>query len=134
MFINKIGMEHLETGMNCQDYGFVEKICSYVCDGCSEGKHSEVGAKTFCHLMEYGDLKYHTAKPIEAEFRKMVEIFGQTPETVRDFLCFTILTLAETENEFVVSYCGDGYIIFQDHDANITFEELSDGEYPKYYI
>lgn len=128
MFINKIGMEHLETGMNCQDYGFVGERSSYVCDGCSEGKHSEVGAKLFCHLKQRTD---YDATDI---FSMMIDVIGGNPNWKRDFLCFTILRLAECADCFTVSYCGDGYIILQDHDGNITFEELSDGEYPKYYI
>lgn len=128
MFINKIGMEHLETGMNCQDYGFVGERSSYVCDGCSEGKHSEVGAKLFCHL------KQRTDYDVTDIFSMMIDVIGGNPNWKRDFLSFTILRLAECADCFTVSYCGDGYIILQDHDGNITFEELSDGEYPKYYI
>lgn len=128
MFINKIGMEHLETGMNCQDYGFFGERSSYVCDGCSEGKHSEVGAKLFCHLKQRTD---YDATDI---FSMMIDVIGGNPNWKRDFLSFTILRLAECVDDFTVSYCGDGYIILQDHDGNITFEELSDGEYPKYYI
>lgn len=128
MFINKIGMEHLKIGMNCQDYGFVGERSSYVCDGCSEGKHSEVGAKLFCHLKQRTD---YDATDI---FSMMIDVIGGNPNWKRDFLSFTILRLAECTDYFTVSYCGDGYIILQDHDGNITFEELSDGEYPKYYI
>lgn len=128
MFINKIGMEHLESGMNCQDYGFIGEHSSYVCDGCSEGKHSEVGAKLFCHLKET------TLHDVNEIFSAMCNLIGETPKWKRDFMSFTILRLSETEVEFYVNYCGDGYIILQDHDGNITFEELSDGEYPKYYI
>lgn len=128
MFINKIGMEHLETGMNCQDYGFVGERSSYVCDGCSEGKHSEVGAKLFCHL------KQRTDYDVTDIFSMMIDVIGGNPNWKRDFLSFTILRLAECVDDFTVSYCGDGYIILQDNDGNITFEELSDGEYPKYYI
>lgn len=128
MFINKIGMEHLEMGMNCQDYGFVGERSSYVCDGCSEGKHSEVGAKLFCHLKQRTD---YDATDI---FSMMIDVIGGNPNWKRDFLSFTILRLAECVDDFTVSYCGDGYIILQDHKGNITFEELSDGEYPKYYI
>lgn len=129
MFINKIGMEHLETGMNCQDYGFVGERSSYVCDGCSEGKHSEVGAKLFCHLKQRT-----TLFDIDGIFEKMCKLIGDKAEWKRDFLSFTILRLAETPYSWIVNNCGDGYIILQDHDGNITFEELSDGEYPKYYI
>lgn len=128
MFINKIGMEHLEIGANCQDYGFIGERSSYVCDGCSEGKHSEVGAKLFCHL------KQRTDYDVTDIFSMMIDVIGGNPNCKRDFLSFTILRLAECVDDFTVSYCGDGYIILQDHDGNITFEELSDGEYPKYYI
>lgn len=128
MFINKIGMEHLETGMNCQDYGFVGERSSYVCDGCSEGKHSEVGAKLFCYMME--DRKIS----IEWAFAKIIDFFGNQPTALKNFACFTILSLLYGEESWIANNCGDGYIILQDHDGNIAFEELSDGEYPKYYI
>lgn len=127
MFINKIGMEHLEMGMNCQDYGRKGDTWAVVCDGCSEGKHSEVGAKLYCHLIS--NWKF----PNE-NMEKMIELIGDDPIALKDYLSFTILELSETDSEFEVMYCGDGYIILQDRDGNITFEELSDGEYPRYYI
>lgn len=128
MFINKIGMEHVENGMNCQDYGFTKDNVSMVCDGCSEGKHSEVGAKLYCYLIK--DRLYM----LWNGFEKLVNFFGKEPKTLRDYLSFTILCLAEEKENYSLAYCGDGHIILQDHDGNITFEELSDGEYPKYYI
>jgi hypothetical protein len=133
MVINKIGQQHIDYGLNCQDYGIEMNGVKIVCDGCSEGKHSEVGAKTFCHLMTYGNETYGGTKALDAEFQKMVEMFGQTPETVRDFLCFTILMVIETDDEFIVPYCGDGFIIEELLDGEFIIEELSDGEYPKYY-
>ncbi len=127
MFINKIGMEHLEMGMNCQDYGIIGDTWAVVCDGCSDGKHSEVGAKLFCQLYkDCGDTK--------EVFTELSGLFYREVEQLKDFLCFTILHLYKEDDFFQVLYCGDGYIILQDQDGNITFEELSDGEYPKYYI
>lgn len=128
MFINKIGMEHLETGMNCQDYGFVGERSSYVCDGCSEGKHSEVGAKLFCHFMS------NPCEIMVTALDKIANFIGKEPQALKNYCSFTILRLIEENKDFLITYCGDGYIILQDHDGNITFEELSDGEYPKYYI
>ena len=52
MVINKIGQQHIDYGTNCQDYGIEFDGMKVVCDGCSEGKHSEVGAKAFCHLLK----------------------------------------------------------------------------------
>ena len=130
MFINKIGMEHLESGMNCQDYGYENKNkFSLICDGCSQGKHSEVGAKIFCHLRK------ERMMGTDQSFETAIHLFGDLPSVLKDYMSFTILELMEWENlGSVVTFCGDGYIILQDHDGNITFEELSDGEYPKYYI
>ena len=128
MFINKIGMEHLESGRNCQDYGFALPHACCVCDGCSEGKHTEVGAKLFCHFM---------SNPREAmpdAFDRIVNFLGKEPQTLKDYCSFTILRLTEQKEKYLLTYCGDGYMILQDHDGNITFEELSDGEYPKYYV
>lgn len=127
MFINKIGMEHLEMGMNCQDYGIDGKWESIICDGCSEGKHSEVGAKLYCSLLPY----YGDTSDV---FNELVGLFLCELRELKDFLCFTILRLYDEKDYFQVLYCGDGYIIIQGKDGNITFEELSDGEYPKYYI
>lgn len=132
MFINKIGTEHLESGMNCQDYGFEGERESVICDGCSEGKHSEVGAKLYSLLRSQDE----TAPPTTtAIFDKIVHnLLGDDPKILKNYMCFTILNLLYNAEDWIVNYCGDGYIILQDYDGNITFEELSDGEYPKYYI
>lgn len=134
MFINKIGMEHLESGMNCQDYGFSDSINGIICDGCSEGKHSEVGAKLFCYFMD-SVLGTTDIYWVDEVFHRMVEfLYRDKIQALKDFMSFTILTVSSTYEGWRIDYCGDGYIILQDHDGNITFEELSDGEYPKYYI
>ena len=59
MVINKIGQQHIDYGTNCQDYGIEFDGMKVVCDGCSEGKHSEVGAKAFCHLLKNDIFQVH---------------------------------------------------------------------------
>lgn len=127
MFVNKIGQEHITMGMNCQDYGYEDHLNKVVCDGCSEGQHSEVGAKIFCHLFDIGET-------IHGMFDNwLFPMFGQSSKSIKDYLCFTILRVFEADDSFEVVNCGDGYIILEDIDGNISFVELSDGEYPKYY-
>lgn len=126
MIVNKIGAQHLDFGKNCQDFGIENEHRKLVCDGCSESEHSEVGAKAYCHLAELG---YGTRQI----FKKLTGIFGQSSESVRNYLCFTILDVVENEAAFQVSYCGDGYIILEDVLGNISFAELNDGEYPRYF-
>lgn len=127
MFINKIGYDHLQYGMNCQDYGLELDDFKLVCDGCSEGLHTEVGAKLFCYMMKYNI-------NISEAFYKLAVMFGNTVDDMKNYLCFTTVYAYESIFSFILKYCGDGYVILEDIDGNITFEELTDGEYPKYYI
>lgn len=126
MVINKIGAQHLAYGKNCQDYGLEQANMKLVCDGCSEGAHSEVGVKMYCHLSGLG----YSTKQI---FKRLVSTFGQSAASIRDYLCFTIVKVVEEEECFKVSYCGDGYLILEDLEGRLWFEELNDGEYPKYF-
>ena len=43
------------------------------------------------------------------------------------------MIVEEAALNYYVSYCGDGYIITQDKTGEIRFQEINDGEYPKYY-
>ncbi|MCI9540217.1 MAG: hypothetical protein HFG39_04025 [Lachnospiraceae bacterium] len=126
MVVNKIGMAHLEIGKNCQDYGVETERTKIVCDGCSAGKHTEVGAKAYCYLASRG----LGTKQI---FKQLVPIFGHTNASIKNFLCFTILKVTETEKTFQFSCYGDGYVIVLDKEGTISFEEFTDGEYPGYY-
>lgn len=126
MFINKIGYQHIQLGQNCQDFGLSSQKQKLICDGCSEGSHTEVGAKAFCHLISCG-------YSINQAFEKLIDLFGQSASTIKHYLCFTILILSEQDDKFKLSFCGDGYIILEDRQGTITFSELTDGEYPKYY-
>jgi hypothetical protein len=130
MFINKLGHDHFEMNKNNQDYGFINNDFKIKCvvDGCSEGEHSEVGAKLFCHF--YND----SFITIESTFDRLVGIFGNNATTMMNFLCFTTLIVVEKDDWFEVLYCGDGYIIKEKLDGTIEFEKIDDGDYPKYYV
>ena len=153
MFVNKIGQHHLELGENCQDAGKVEyfpdepiyKSHKLVCDGCSEGKHSEVGAQLYAlnqnsvgelHSAMENIIKITSCDPLS--FHLPWSSITTNPSLIRDYCCFTILdlwelsTVEEENNIFILYYCGDGYIITEDIDGNIDFIKIDDGEYPKY--
>ncbi|MCX7747920.1 MAG: hypothetical protein N2645_13685 [Clostridia bacterium] len=116
MLINKIGFEHLLNGVNCQDYAFDKEGRKCVVDGCSEGLHSEVGAKLFIHLFRQG-------LEVDAVFERLLNLFP-THEQIKNYLLFTILYIEETEDEFVVFECGDGYIIKLRHNDAVEFQEI----------
>lgn len=143
MFVNKIGKAHIDEGMNCQDAGLLTDKIKLVCDGCSEGKHSEVGVKLFCFKTyeesKFEDMNIHRLEDVFYDaFHIVLPIFrntlGTKPQTLKDYLSFTIVGVCEKENYFDVCYCGDGYIIKQDYDDNIDFVKLDGGDYPEYYV
>jgi len=127
MFINKVGYSHVETGTNCQDFGFEKDGIKCVADGCSEGDHSEVGAKLFCHLFRQGLF-------IDECFVRILHLIGYAPRDMRDYMCFTILHTYQTKDEFLVLVCGDGYIVKQTVDDKVEYELMDNGKYPMYYI
>ncbi len=127
MFINKIGQSHLDYGINNQDSGFDDNNLKCVVDGCSEGKHSEVGAKLFCY-----DFK---------KFKNMFDSFSRIVFFVRDidiidYMLFTVLISIEHEDYFEVFTCGDGYILLLDKNNKLEIRKLDKGDidgYPIYY-
>lgn len=139
MVINKMGDHHLLYGENNQDFAFQNDLIKCVCDGCGSGKHSEVGAKLFIYLysracQEKGNLNPMTTEDIDTIFHKLIDIFDGSPEALFNFMCFTILTVQEDEENFYVDYCGDGYIILENIDGSFEFVKIDNGEYPHYYV
>lgn len=139
MYINKMGYDHLEFGKNCQDAGiFIETEggngnFALICDGCSEGNHSEVGAKLFTHLVKKSvESSDKGSFEFNENFQKIIDLLGNDSSAVKNYMCFTTVLLKKQDDIFQVGHCGDGFVILQDDNGNISFEELTDGEYPKY--
>jgi len=132
MFINKIGNEHLFIGKNCQDYGFINSNIKCVTDGCSEGLHSEVGAKLFCHL--FNKIQNPTLIDINLIFSNIINLIGKEFINLKNYMSFTLLYVIETEDSFIVNVCGDGYIIKVNINNEIEYYKIDNGDYPKYYI
>lgn len=139
MVINKQGYTHKEKSVNCQDAATEYKNVKIVCDGCSEGKHTEVGAKMFCfkfieHLKEYDENSaLDIPNMINDVFEDVLNFFGDDPQTLLDYMTFTIFVVY-TDNDGMnhVYYCGDGYILEELEDT-IVFHRIDNGKYPAYY-
>lgn len=142
MNILKMGYYHKEGSINCQDAtGMYDNCFKVVCDGCSEGKHSEIGAKLFCKMIvdRYANFVQKGKKYIDipalmlSVMDELVRIIGDKPEDIRDYLSFTTLVVEKDleSNSACVYYCGDGYIIIEKDDS-ISFKKIDCGKYPKY--
>ena len=138
----KMGSDHNFANMNNHDFAFNLLNMKIVMDGCGSGKHSEVGTRLFGQLFarkakEYFDkgesiCEENFTQVVNSIFEKMLELCNDTAFIFQNY-CFTILVCFETEDEFVVYSCGDGYII-KENEEGISFDKLDDGEYPCYYI
>ncbi|MCI9177920.1 MAG: protein phosphatase 2C domain-containing protein [Clostridia bacterium] len=137
-----IGADHIFAGVNNQDYKLCGPNMKFVFDGCGSGASSEVGSRLFVQLfMQEGANLMQSGTTIgEENFEEIVKkvferltALSNDPDFVFNNYCFTILACFETDNEYVVMSCGDGFIILDDG-KNISFQKLDDGEYPKYYI
>jgi hypothetical protein len=127
MLINKIGYSHLQEGINCQDFGIETPNVKVIADGCSQCKHSEVGAKTFCHKVANEGLGL-----VEALI-EMNELFN-SKDAILGHMLFTSLALYENENDFTVAICGDGYIIKERYDGTIEYDKFDFDNAPPYYF
>ncbi len=131
-----IGRNHILVGKNNQDaYRVVSReqfIVAIVCDGCSAGRHSEVGAKIgvrmiseeIAALLEGGltisepefwhRLKHNLLQKLKdfvAIASGCVELSkSATMEFVNDYLLFTIVVAIVTPKETITFSIGDGAI------------------------
>ena len=140
--LSRIGTDHIYAGKNNQDYKLCGPNMKFVFDGCGSGTSSEVGSRHFTQLfMQEGTELMKNGETIgEENFEEIVKkvfermtVISKEPSFLFNNYCFTILACFETDTEYVVLSCGDGFIILDDG-KNISFQQLDDGEYPKYYI
>ena len=104
MLVVKMGYEHIESGINCQDYAIEYPKIKVIVDGCSSCKNSEVGAKLFCHLLP----------KVNFNVQKVFNLFRAlytSDQEIYDNLLFTTNMVEEFNDYYIVSNIGDGYII-----------------------
>lgn len=141
--LSKTGSEHLNADRNRQDFVVSLPGIKVVLDGCGEMLFSEVGATLFGQMLaeeytereKFGRVQLSPENFVDAVWAIFDKLsFVASTDVLRyNDLSFTILTCFEMEDEFVILSCGDGYIILRSDDE-ITTVELSDGEYPKYFV
>jgi hypothetical protein len=118
------GREHLRLGRNNQDGAAVRlepaRIVAAVCDGCSAGRASEVGARmaagfavgALARLLDEGGdeaaLPERLAADLCAWLRPIADGLGGDPAAVRDHLLFTVLVAAVEPERALVIGIGDG--------------------------
>lgn len=125
-----IGRTHLLDGRNRQDALRVVEGDSYVigviCDGCSEGQYSEVGAnlgaeifsKFFAAMARWRvPVLLNLESMVESRLKAIVDINVYSEDVVdfvHDYLLFTVIGFIWTPAETVVFWQGDGTLWVND--------------------
>jgi hypothetical protein len=123
------GREHVASGRNNQDAYCVrilpEATLAVVCDGCSSGRHSEVGAQLGARLVVEalgrrlavvgaGDparLVEEARRDVVAELRRVAEAMGGClADVVAEYLLFTVVGAIVTPSVTAVFALGDGVV------------------------
>jgi hypothetical protein len=145
-----IGRDHLARQVNCQDALGMGQYGPYavgiVCDGCSEGANSEVGAKLAArYLVEEAGRLLGQQQPPEAvpnllyaglvRYLNAVLVATQ-PENrtsfVTDNLLFTVVGMIVSEGGGVVFTAGDGLTLIDNDLRQIDQENRP--AYPAYHL
>lgn len=127
------GSDHRWSGRNSQDahYCLLNEgaIIAVVCDGCSEGKYSEVGAQIGARLITESlqqNLKYYssetgirwasvlekTRNDVLAQLRILsLAMGGSLTETVTDYFLFTAVGAIIAPEETAIFSIGDGLFV-----------------------
>jgi hypothetical protein len=123
------GRAHVAAGRNNQDAFYwtasAEGLVAVVCDGCSSGLHSEVGAKVGARLVAQVAARLCTAKLGAEEMLERVrldvlarlrllaaEMGGDSfQRTVSEFLLFTVVGLYMTPTAVTTFSIGDGLVV-----------------------
>lgn len=147
MIISKQGYDHFIYDINNQDNAFQDGLIKVVTDGCSSGKHSELGCKLFELSFKKTVENYigneqnnilYVYLDIMHIFRiyPSLEIDAKKKNIIYEYLMFTNLILHEDNDMFWLFYNGDGVVILQD-EKGVDFLEINDGyekNTPRYYI
>lgn len=144
MIITSQGFGHFTGGINNQDFGIETERSLLILDGCSAAKHSEVGVRLFSQLLsrkEDWDNVEKFEDNVKAIFDDIIAMMRKyypeqeklEKEFIMENLLFTIIACFKTENEFIVKFLGDGYIITKNNKGLTSFVKLYYGIYPPYF-
>jgi hypothetical protein len=145
-----IGIDHAQRQTNCQDsYSLIEteqEVIGIVCDGCSEGAHSEVGAtlaarylaQQAAHLLAHGttllDMPVHLHTRLISFLNEFVCLMQpENPvEFIRQHLLFTVVGTVITPSGGVIFTAGDGMVAI---DATaVTIDQSNQPAYIAYHL
>lgn len=145
-----IGRNHIAQQANCQDaYAHTQQdgyIIGVVCDGCSEGTHSEVGAtlaaqylaQQAAQLLNTGHTPAQIPQLLYTHMLKMLDYLllglqpANPPHYILHHFLFTVVGVIASENGGVIFSAGDGITVVNDAVRKIDMNNRP--PYPAYHL
>jgi serine/threonine protein phosphatase PrpC len=124
-----IGHEHIFESKNLQDFCKVSIndtcIKGIICDGCSEGQHSEIGANLLGHLIlenliyDNDEISNYLSFVVEEFIRDLLSSLNisdiqREVDFIKNNLLCTFIFFIMNEDRIIIGQCGDGIIIVND--------------------
>lgn len=140
MKICRQGNGHYLSGLNNQDFCYMENNLKLITDGCSSGLFSEVGTRLFIQRFLHLNTRFDVdmfEHNVEQTFSSICTSITNSKEERDEFITnnmlFTIIACFELEDKFVVKFIGDGYIITVNNNDMVSYIRLFYGKTPPYY-
>lgn len=150
------GRDHILSGKNCQDalryksfsYNNLQYSIGFICDGCSSGRFSEVGANLGAEFLLYqievnirNGLAQHEA--VLALYSDLLNYLwwilnayqtGPNEQSIyiQDYFLFTVLGVVVGPEETEIISAGDGVYCVNDDITTIDFDNMP--PYPAYHL
>jgi hypothetical protein len=137
-----LGTSHAQKGMNNQDalcWAINDsEIIAVVCDGCSSGRHNEMGAQLGARALTAEIARLLSARSTDSidtileaargslldQLLTMTRMLGGTrEETVHDFLLFSIVGAIVTQETYCIFSLGDGLQIVNGREHRIQYSD-----------
>jgi serine/threonine protein phosphatase PrpC len=137
----KIGKTHQE----CEDYIIAgDNPCKYVIlsDGCSSSKQTEMGARILCHLAkQYLLYRQNDYRFPALDYNEMGNwIIHNAEQSARQMglnrscLDATLIIAYHFDGEYHIYMYGDGVVVIQGHDNQISLMEVDFSKNAPYYL
>lgn len=134
---------HFQQDINNQDFAIETSKFILLLDGCSEAKYSESGTRLFSQLFKTLD-DYENMEDFESNIKRTFDKLisqlkgwykntNELEEFIMDNLLFTMIACFDSNDSFIVKIFGDGYIVSQNVNGNISYIKLSYGKRPPYF-
>ncbi|MGI9296580.1 MAG: protein phosphatase 2C domain-containing protein [Gammaproteobacteria bacterium] len=134
-----IGAAHVTSGVACQDYAMAGEDYGIVCDGCSSGGRTDIGARMLALELDHLLSQHTTTEPLgESHWTMLAALAKQGSRLNADDLLATMLYVRARDGTAWAQVMGDGVVAIKYANGRIEMERFMWNEgapmYPAYLV